>query len=210
MDTESIVGAEREGTGTKAARRLRRQGQLPAIIYGRGTNNRAIALPAHAVEVALAHGSHLLQISLDGQTQQYLIKDVQYDYLGTTPIHLDLTQVDVHEVVEVRVPIELRGTPEGISQGGMLDQVLNDLMVRCRVTDIPELIRPSVSKLGLGQTLHVSEIELPEGVEAVTDGSEAVAIVRALAEEEPEPAEEEAEQAEPEVIGREKQEEEET
>jgi large subunit ribosomal protein L25 len=208
MESETIVATRREAKGTKVTRRLRAQGQLPAIIYGQG-ENKAIALPAHEVEVALAHGTHTLHISLDGEEQQYLIRDVQYDYLGSTPIHLDLTQVDIHEVVEVTIQIELRGTPEGISQGGVLDQVRGELTVRCRVTDIPELVRPSVSKLGLGETLHVSDIELPEGVEAVTDGSEAVAVVRAIVEEEPEPAEEEEEgKAEPEVIGREKSEEE--
>ncbi|GAG43700.1 unnamed protein product, partial [marine sediment metagenome] len=182
-----------------------------AIIYGRGADPQPIALPAHEVEVALQHGSHLLQLSLDGAEQQYLIKEVQYDYLGTTPIHVDLAQVDVHEVVEVSVPIELRGTPAGLSDGGVLDQVMVDLTVRCKVGDIPGPVRPSVAALKLGETLHVGDLELPEGVEAAHEATESVAVIRVLAaevEEEPEVEEAEA-QAEPEVIGREKKEEEE-
>lgn len=211
-DTTAIVAGKRDVMGTKAARRLRRQGQVPAIIYGQGDSNPSIALPTHEVEVAIARGAHLLTISIEGEDLKYLIKDVQYDYMGSTPIHLDLVKVDEHEVVVVSVLIELRGTPAGISDGGSLDQVMNDLAVRCKVADIPELIRPSVAKLGIGETLHVSDIELPEGVEAVSDGAEAVAVVRAPVEEEEE-AEGEAEgeegQAEPEVIGRDKKDEEE-
>jgi len=208
MDTEIISAARRETVGTKAARRLREAGQIPAIIYGRQSDPQAVALPAHEVEVALQHGSHLLQLSLDGKELQYLIKDVQYDYLGTTPVHLDLAQVDIHEVVEVSVPIELRGTPVGLGEGGALDQVMVDLPIRCKVTDIPESIRPNVTGLKLGETLHVGDLKLPEGVEAVSEATEAVVIIRALAvaEEAPEPEEAE-ETAEPEVIGREKKEE---
>ncbi len=209
MESNVIRATKRQATGTKAARRLRAEGQLPGIVYGQRVDPQPITLPAHEVEVAIEHGSRLLKLSLEGAEQQYLIREVQFDYLGTTPVHVDLTPVDVHEVVEVNVPIELRGTPVGISEGGVLDQVLNDLTIRCRVTDIPESIRPSVIGLKLGETLSVANIQLPEGVEAVTDGTEAVAVIRALAAEEEVVAEpEEAEGgAEPEVIGREKKEE---
>jgi large subunit ribosomal protein L25 len=209
MDTQPIEAAKRDVVGTKNARRLRQQGRVPAIIYGRETDPIPIVLPAHEVEVALQHGSHLLQLRLAGTEQQYLIKEVQYDYLGTTPIHVDLAQVDVDEVVEVSVPIELRGTPAGLSEGGVLDQVMVDLTVRCKVVDIPGPIRPNVTALKLSETLHVGDLELPMGVEAVHEAQEPVAVIRALAvevEEEPEAEEAEA-QAEPEVIGREKKEE---
>ncbi len=209
MDTQAIEAAKRDVVGTKNARRLREQGRVPAIIYGRGTDPVPIVLPAHEVEVALQHGSHVLQLRLEGAEQRYLIKEVQYDYLGTTPIHVDLAKVDVDEVVEVSVPIELRGTPAGLSEGGVLDQVMVDLAVRCKVLDIPESIRPNVTALKLGETLQVGDLELPEGVEAVQEATESVVVIRVLAaevEEEPEAEEEEA-QAEPEVIGREKKEE---
>jgi large subunit ribosomal protein L25 len=211
MDYQTIKATKRDRVGTKAARRLREHGQMPAIVYGKQADPEPIALPAHEVEVAIQHGSHLLQLSLDGKEQQYLIKDVQYDYLGTTPIHVDLNPVDIHEVVEVNVAIDLRGTPVGISEGGALDQLMMDLTVRCKVTNIPESIRPSVIGLKLGETLCIRDIELPDGVEAVEDGAEVVAVIRHLAEE-PEPEAEEVEEAEdkaePEIIGREKKEEE--
>lgn len=210
MDTEAIKAARRETTGTKSARLLRKQDQMPAIIYARDGDPQAIALPAHDVEVAIGHGNHVLHIELEGESLQYLIRDVQYDYLGTTPVHLDLAQVNVDEVVEVSVPVELRGTPAGIHEGGVLDQVMNDIMIRCKVTDIPELIRPSVTKLKLNDSLHVSDLELPPGAEAVCDGTETVAVVRLLAvvEEAEEEAEDTEAAAEPEVISQKKKEDE--
>ncbi|MBN1341180.1 MAG: 50S ribosomal protein L25 [Phycisphaerae bacterium] len=210
MDTQTITATKRGKSGTKDARRLRKQGQLPAIVYGHGEAPEMIALPYHEVEVALEHGTHLLKLDFGGKQDQYLIKDVQYDYLGTTPIHMDLARVGIHEVVEVSIPIELRGTPVGISDGGLLDQVMVDLEVRCLVTAIPESVRPNVAALGLGQSLHVRDLKLPDGVEAVNDGDDVVAVVRALAAaaEAPEEAEGEEGGAEPEIIGREKKEEE--
>lgn len=213
MENETITASRRAKTGTKTARRLRDEGQLPAIVQPHQGDPMPITLPAHDVENALNHGNLVLQLSLDGKEGQYLIKDVQYDYLGATALHLDLAEVDIHEVVEVEVPIELRGTPAGISEGGMLDQLLNELAVRCKVNQIPELLRPSVTTLNLNDSLTAGEIELPEGVEAVTEASEVVATVRPLAAEEEEEEEEVVEgeegAAEPEVIERGKREEEE-
>jgi large subunit ribosomal protein L25 len=199
METVKIRAIERQALGTRASRRLREQGLLPAIIYSREGSPKAVALPAHEVDVSLQHSSHLLRLDVDGQEDQYLIKDVQFDHLGSKLIHLDLARVNVHEVVEVKVPIEL-------SEGGVLDQVMLDLPVRCRVTDIPDSIRPNVAGLKLGQTLCVRDLELPAGVEAVPGGDEAVAAVRALMEEVAPAAAEAEGPAEPEVIGREKKE----
>ncbi len=213
MDYETITASRRAKTGTKVARRLREEGQVPAIVHPRKGDPMPIALPAQEIETALHHGNLVLQLALDGKEGQYLIKDVQYDYLGVSPIHLDLDEVDVHEVVEVEVSIELRGTPEGISEGGMLDQLLTQMTVRCKVNQIPELLRPSVTSLKLNESLSAGEIEMPEGVERVTEESEIVAMVRPLApeeeEEEAEAAEDEEGAAEPEVIERGKREEEE-
>ncbi len=202
MDAEKIVASQREKTGTRYARRLRAKEQMPAIVYGHGEAPVAIALPSHAVEVALDHGSHLLKIELDGKEGQYLIKDVQYDYLGTTPIHVDLARVNVHEVVEVSVPITLRGTPEGAREGGVVDQVLTELAVRCKVTAIPEEIRLGIHHMKVNDTLYVRDLDLPEGVEAVDDADEAVVVLRYITEEEVEEEEAVEEGAEPEVIGK--------
>ncbi len=204
METITLNGEPRTAVGTRVSRALRATGRLPVIIYGHGETPETLSLDLHDVVVALAHGARTLQVKLGRKTKQYFIKDVQYDYLDDTPIHLDLARVDLDERVKVRIGIELRGVPKGISEGGVLDQHLADLEVECLVTEIPETLRPVVTNLGLGDSLLAKDIELPSGVVVLTNLDERVATVRALLEA-PEPeAEEEGEEGtpEPKMIGR--------
>ena len=181
------------------------------MIYGHGEPPETISLSQHDVEVALAHGSRTLDVDVGGSVKQYLIKEVQYDHLGHTPIHMDLARVDLDERVTVRVAIELRGVPKGASEGGMLEQLMPDLEVECVVTEIPQTLHPVVTDLQVGDSLLVKDLELPLRVKALAGPEERVATVRALAvaaapEEVPEVAAEEGE--EPERIGRVRKEEE--
>jgi large subunit ribosomal protein L25 len=204
METITLKGEPRTAVGTRVSRALRATGRLPAIIYGHGETPETLSLDLHDVVVALAHGARMLQVKLGRKTKQYLIKDVQYDYLDDTPIHLDLARVDLDERVKVRVGIELRGVPKGVSEGGVLDQHLADLEVECLVTEIPETLRPVVTELSLGDSLLAKDIELPPGVVVLTDPEERVATVRALAEA-PEPEADEEDEAgalQPKMIGR--------
>jgi len=207
-----ILKAESRGViGTKSAQSLRGQGRMPAIIYGHGEAPEPVSLEAHEVEVALAHGARTLDVDFGGQTKPYLIKEVQYDHLQVMPIHMDLARVDLTEKVRVRVGIELRGVPKGVSEGGVLDQQMPDLEVECVVTDIPATLHPNVMHLAIGESLLVRDVQLPPGVVAVADPEDRVATVRVLAvhEETPAAAPAEAEApAEPERIGRVRKEEE--
>ena len=210
MENMTLKAESRTALGTRAARALRDEGRLPAVIYGHGEPPEAVSLARHDVEVALGHGARTLQVELGGEVRQYLIKDVQYDHLDHELIHMDLARVDVNERVIVRVGIELRGVPKGVSEGGALDQHMADIEVECLVTEIPDTLHPVVTDLGLEDSLLVKDLELPPGVESLADPDERVATVRALmAAAEPEPTEE-AEEAteEPERIGRVRKEEE--
>ena len=195
--------------GTRYSRRERKAGRIPAIIYGHKEDPEPILLDAHDVGVELAHGVHVLSVELGGNERQYLIKEVQYDYLASAPVHIDLMRVDLDERVTVRIPVELRGVPKGVSEGGVLDQLLAEVEVECVVTQIPESFRPLVTGLGVGETLFVRDLDLPPGVTIRNDPDDRIAMVRMLAEEPEalEPAISE-ESAQPEVIGRAKTEEE--
>lgn len=173
------------------------------VIYGHNKPVETISLALEEVELALSQGARTLTVEVGGKTEQHLVKEVQYDYLGSSPIHLDLTRVALDERVQVRIGIELRGVPKGVSDGGSLDQHLSDLEVECLVTEIPETLHPFVTELGLEETLFVKDLELPPGVTVLTDPDERVATVRPLiAEAEEESKEEDGEAAQPEVIGR--------
>jgi large subunit ribosomal protein L25 len=213
MEMVTLKGEPRTALGTRAARALRMTGRVPAVIYGHKEPPESLSLALHDVVLALAHGARMLQVKIGRKTKQYLIKEVQYDYLDHTPIHLDLARVDLDERVKVRVGIELRGVPKGVSEGGVLDRHMADLEVECLVTEIPETLHPIVVDLGLEESLLVKDLELPPGVVALADPDERVATVKTLLvapePEEAEVAEEPAAETEqPEVIGRARKEEE--
>ena len=149
-------------------------------------------------------GARTLSVKVGKKTKQYLIKVVQYDHLDYIPIHMDLARVDMDERVTVRVGIELRGVPKGVSGGGVLDQHLAEIEVECLVTEIPQTLHPLVTQLDLGESLLVKDLELPPDVKVITDQQERVATLTTIVEapEPEEPAEGEAEKAEPERIGR--------
>jgi len=201
----TLTGKPRKGTGTRAARTIREAGEIPAIIYGHGEAPEGVTLSRHDVEVALSHGARTLEVSVNGTKKTYLIKEVQYDHLQHDPIHMDLARVDLTERVRVRVGIELRGTAKGVSEGGVLEQLMGSIEVECVVTEIPSTLHPVITHLMLGDTLYVKDLPLPAGVTPLADPDERVAQVRKLAEEvAPVVAavEGEAAPAEPERIGR--------
>jgi len=205
MQIVTLQAEPREAKGTRAARRLRRQGKVPCVIYGHGRAPENVAVSTHDFGNLLEHGAHLVELSVGTGKRQVLIREVQFNHLGDEPIHADFTLVDLTERVHVSVPLEFRGTPVGTHEGGMLDHGLVDLEVECLVTEIPESIRVNVGDMKLGDTLHAREVELPENMSLTTAGDAIVCSVRArtaaaAVSEEAEP-EEEA-KAEPEIIGR--------
>ena len=185
--------------GTRATRRLREAGKLPAIVYGHGQAAVNVAVPAKLFRESLAKSAHVFELTVDGKKENVLLKDVQYDHLGTQVIHIDFARVDLSEKVVVNVSVELKGDAIGEKDGGILQQVLSEIEVECVVTEIPSLIIYNVSTLKLDESVHVRDLTLPKGVVAVTDGDLIVAICHAIKEEESA----EATEAEPEVIKKE-------
>jgi large subunit ribosomal protein L25 len=130
-----------------------------------------------------------------------LVKEVQFDHLGIEIIHVDFARVSLDEKVEVTVALELKGTPKGEAEGGVLQQIINELEIECLVTDIPEIIRHNVSDMEKDAVLHIRDLKLPTGVRVLQDADLIVATVKEIVEQAP-AAVEEAAAAEPEVIGR--------
>lgn len=202
MEQSTLKANRRDRQGKKAVRRERAAGVMPAIIYGHGEAPETIAFNAHDVLLELQHGTRVLNVEVEGKKSQYLLKEVQYDHLGTHPIHLDLMRVDLTEKVRVKVGIELKGTPKGIADGGVLDHPVNQIEVECLVTDIPDVLHPSVKHLGVGDVLLAKDLVLPPRVTLITDPDERIAAVRVLVEQVAAPAAEGAEPVQPEVITR--------
>jgi len=209
MKKTLLLDAEvRTKTGSKDAARLRREGRIPAIIYGHKQEPQAVSVDGHAFVEGLHHGHRLMDLKVGSQTDSMIVKDIQYDYLGRDIIHVDLVRVDVTEKIKVNVPIELKGTPKGSHEGGILEEHADRLEIECLVTNMPETIVVSVKEVGVGDVLHAGDVELPEGVKLVSPTSTLLVTchLKAAAISEEELEEEEAPSA-PEVITEKKTEE---
>jgi large subunit ribosomal protein L25 len=206
MDKTLSLKAEiREHTGSRAAAEVRRQGRIPAIIYGHKQEPIAISLDAHDFVEGLHHGHRLIDVKIGRKTEKMIVKDLQYDHLGRDVIHVDLMRVDVTETVRITVPVELRGTAKGTHQGGLVEAHADHLEVECLASNIPEAIVVSVKELSVGQVLHAGDIRLPDGVALVSPEETLVVTCRVLAAVKTTEELEEEAPAAPEVIGEERQ-----
>lgn len=193
-----LKAQRRDVTGTRASKADRKLGMVPGIIYGHKQAPLAIRLSYHDFALELQHHHRLLKVQLDGKTDQFLIKEVQYDHLGDTIIHVDLSRVNLDERVTVAVAVELRGFPIG-GDHGILDQVHGEVELECLVTSIPENIRVSAAEFQVGHTLTAADLDLPAGSKLISPPDTVLAVVHALAAA-PEEETPETDDQEPELI----------
>ena len=203
--TETLpMNAELRATGSKEAVKVRMQGKMPAVIYGHKQEPVAISLDAKLFNEALQEGHRLFSLSCDGKTETTLLKDLQYDHFHKDVIHVDFVRVDLNEKATVSIPVILKGTAKGISEGGIVDTHSDHIEITCPVTSIPESFDIVITKLGLGESIFAKDIALPNGATLVTTPDTLVVNCHEI--EEVEEVEEGEEGAEPEVITEKKQE----
>ena len=195
----------RQGKGTRDSRRLRSAGKLPAVVYGHGEANQSVVLPTKQTVESLHKGAHLFELKLEGKAQQVLVKDVQYNHLGDEVLHLDLFRVDLNEEIHSEVAVHLVGDAKGVAAGGILTQMRDTIEIICKVSDLPDEIPVDVSKLGLGESLHVHEIQLPQGSKLPPHDADytivMVAKPRTSGDDTPETGAPNVDGSEPEIIG---------
>lgn len=202
----TIKVKERMESGSACARRMRRDGWVPGVIYGGSDAARSIALPAHEFEQMLhRHASEhmMIRIQIEGGAEEsVLLKEVQHNPLTGGAVHVDLQKVAMNKSLRVEVPVELIGEAAGVKQGGVLEHLVHELEIECLPADIPEEIKVDVSVLGIGDMLTVGDISVAGGkIKILADDEIGVAMVAApkTTDETAEEAEEGA-VAEPEVI----------
>jgi large subunit ribosomal protein L25 len=211
----SVLTAEtRAQTGKGVARSLRRQGRIPAVIYGHARQPQPLSISAREFERLLeriAGENTVVELVLDGKPARTLIREIQRDPIKRNVLHVDFQELVAGERVTVHIPIVLEGTAPGVKAGGILNQVMQELTCRVDPLQMPSHIAVDVSGLTIGHSIHVGEVVVPEGVEVLDDPGATVAVVSAPKAAEavaPAPGEVEA-AAEPELIRRPKAEEEE-
>lgn len=171
--------------GGSVSRKLKRQGAVPAVIYGAKSEPQPLQVAARDIQTLLSHavGENILvdlEIDSDGQksSRTALIKNVQHATLSGAVVHVDFHAVNMNEKLRTSVPVESAGEPTGVKNfGGLLEQSLRSLEIECLPKDLPELITVDVSGLNVGDSVHVKDIALPEGVVALDDADLTVFLV---------------------------------
>ncbi len=204
--SDSLTVEIREDFGTTASRRLRKSGKIPAILYGHGEENVGLTVSAEEVAAAIRHGSRLVDLT-GAVTESALIKEVHWDAFGIEVLHLDFTRTSKTESVEITVLVELRGVAPGTKLGGVVQHQQHELEIVCPAGSIPEKVEANINSLEIGDVITAGELELPVGASLLTDPAEII-VQCVEAEEEREEELEEAAPGEPEVIGRQEEDEE--
>ncbi|UCF20923.1 MAG: 50S ribosomal protein L25/general stress protein Ctc [Gemmatimonadota bacterium] len=171
----------RSETGKSAARELRRQGYVPAVLYGHGEETRACKIEIKQLEKLLQSGSHestLIDLKLDkGKTSQVLIREVQVHPYRPEVLHIDFLAVHKGEKVRLEVPIRLVGVAPGVKEGGIIEHLRHDVEIRCIPSAIPEALEVEISGLGIGDSVSVADLRPSEGVEILSDADSTIAAI---------------------------------
>jgi large subunit ribosomal protein L25 len=182
MATANLNASPRNDTGKGVARKLRSAGQVPGVIYGHARDAQPLSVDARELGRLLEHvsASTVIELDLGGITTRTLIREIQRHPYKKQVLHVDFQELVAGEKVTVRVPIVYTGTAAGVREGGgVLDQILHELTVYADPTVIPEAITVDVTNITIGHSLHVSDLQLPPGVEALDEPDAAVAVVTA-------------------------------
>lgn len=196
----------RARTGSGLLKRMRREGYAPSVVYGGGVENKNIKIDAKTLRDMLSNAasdSILVNLDIEGEkTQLAFLQDLQHDHLSGEILHVDFLAVDANTEILAPLPLELIGESKGVKAGGVLEQMIYNMEIRCLPNDLPEILEADISGLEIGDMLHISDVAFPEGATPTLADDVVVALVakaRVAEEEDDEAAEEGDAAAEPEV-----------
>ncbi|HME01809.1 MAG TPA: 50S ribosomal protein L25 [Solirubrobacteraceae bacterium] len=175
--TTKLDVKSRAADGSRAARRLRRSGRVPGVLYGGGGESVGFDADARELRLALASSGAVLDLSIDGKkATPVVLKEAQRDPVRGETVHVDLLRVRLDQVINAVVPLELTGVDDapGVKQGGVLEQIVRELNVEALPTAIPESIVHDVGELEIGEQIALAEVTMPEGVTLLDDVEETV------------------------------------
>lgn len=184
MSTHAKLQAEkRTDHGKGAARRLRAEGRVPAVMYGKDEEAMSLSVSAREAQhlfesISVENTIVDVKVGSRGGSVATLVREVQVHPYRPQLVHIDFYRIQKDVAVEVEIPVHLEGVPEGVkTQGGVLEQIVHELPVKCLPEEMPQAFTLDVSALEIGDALHVSDIEIPEGVEAMVDLDRTVCTV---------------------------------
>jgi large subunit ribosomal protein L25 len=175
--TTKLDVTSRAAAGSRAARRLRRSGRVPGVLYGGGGEALGFDADARELRLALAASGAVLDLSVDGEkATPVVLKEAQRDPVRGQTVHVDLLRVRLDQAIHAVVPLELLGVDEapGVKEGGVLEQITRELNVEALPTAIPEAIVHEVGEMQIGETIGLAEVAMPAGVTLLDDVEDAV------------------------------------
>ena len=179
--THSLKAEDRKRTGTGMLKQMRREGFIPSVVYGGGGDNRNVKVSSKEFRDMIAHSASanvLVDLELDGGGRQLaFVQDLQHDPLSGAILHADFLAVSDDTEITAQLPVALHGEAVGVKMGGQLEQLLYSIEIKCLPKDLPETISGEVSKLGVGDVLHVKDMDWPEGVVSTLPEDVVVALV---------------------------------
>ena len=177
----SLKAAPRARSGSGRLKQMRREGWLPSVIYGRGVEAHNLKVDAKTFNELLAHSSSeniLINLDVEGEgTRLAFLQTIQHDPLSGAPLHLDFLAIDEKTPITAHIPTHLNGEPVGVKAGGILEQYVHALEITCLPNDLPDTLEIDVTALKEGESLHISDIEFPQGVRPTHAGEVVVAHI---------------------------------
>jgi large subunit ribosomal protein L25 len=184
MTTVALKAQSRKETGKGVARSLRRQALIPAVFYGPEVQPVPLAVQSRKLQTLISTGAGenvLVDLDIENgeatQSHRALIKEIQTDPVKGTILHVDFYAISMDKKITLEVPITLTGVPAGATEGGILQQVQRTLEISCLPGQIPEALELDVTNLAIGDSLHVSDLEVPEGIEFLAEERLTIASV---------------------------------
>ena len=185
MKRADLPAIKRTEKGKNVARRLRRDGKIPAVLYGKGSEPMPLTIALSDFKNVL-HGqeSHntLISMKVEGEGSKELLslpKEIVFDPLCGDILHIDFQQVHLDQAIATQIPVHVVGSSPGVKQGGVLEHLIREIDIECLPMDIPEFIEADISSLQIGDSIHVADLNLEENVRILSDESSTVVIVAA-------------------------------
>ena len=186
MAQNTLNVLKRVRMGKSGAREIRREGNVPAILYGKGADPIPLVINPADLKQALsteAGENTLLEINVQNDSEEIkklsLLRDIQYDFLTSKPIHFDFQALDIDKKITVGVPVVITGVSKGVKEGGILEEILRDISVECLPKDIPNSYEVDVSELEIGHSIHVGALEIADEINLLHDEDETIVTVLA-------------------------------
>jgi large subunit ribosomal protein L25 len=188
MQQKELTIEARPATGKGAARKLRAQGKVPGIVYGKGMEAVSVSVEPKSLLAAIAgEGGRNNLITLNGGSlngSMVIVSELQRDALKGVPVHVDFHKISLTDKIRVQVPVSMKGTAVGVREGGLLDVVMHSLSIECLPTAIPEHLDVDVTQLTIGHSIHVGDLKLPAGIRVLDDSKASIVSVLGRAKEE--------------------------